>query len=87
MTAEKREEMTEEVYDYLLGEVKAGFQQQISVNDLEVLYQLFLAEKKLMIAARRLALSENKERGEKETFGVKEYNEAIDRMMGKAASN
>jgi hypothetical protein len=87
MTAEKRQQTTEEVYDLLLQELRNGLQQGIPANDLKVLYQLFLAEKELMIAARRLAVSENKERGEKETFGVKEYNEAIDRMMGKAASN
>jgi hypothetical protein len=86
MTAERRQEMTEEVFDMLLEQVKAGLEQHIPASELKVLYQLFLAEKELMIAARRLALSKNGE-GEKETFGVKEYNEAIDRMMGKVASN
>ena len=86
MDAERRQQMTEEVFDMLLEQVKEGLEQRIPANELKVLYQLFLAEKELMIAARRLALSASKE-GEKETFGVKEYNEVIDRMMGKEASN
>jgi hypothetical protein len=87
MTAEKRKQMTEAVYDMLLQDVRNGLEQGIAANDVKVLYQLFLAEKELMLAAQRLGVSENKERSEKKTFGVKEYNEAIDRMMGKAASN
>jgi hypothetical protein len=82
MKTQAREEKIEAIYDGLLDRLKNGVA-DVPLDELKVIYQLHLAEKELAVSVRRDALAEKKQSAEKEPFGAEQYNEAIDRLMGR----
>jgi hypothetical protein len=77
--------MNDGILKLLTDRFIAALNGNADLDEVKVLHQLLMAEKEFCLALCRLISAERKQSGPSESFGAKEYNEAIDCMLGKEA--